>query len=147
MQPHINNDMLYLLRILEASQKLKLYTEQFSDFEEFYHSNDQLEFNACLNQLVQMGEQANKLSKTLINKYPLIPWPKIRGFRNRIIHQYIGIDTQHVFQVIHKDVPALHTQLIPVILDELNNGNFDREEFEIAKTSQYLTHVDFSKFR
>lgn len=78
MQPHINNDMLYLLRILEASQKLKLYTEQFSDFEEFYHSNDQLEFNACLNQLVQMGEQANKLSKTLINKYPLIPWPKIR---------------------------------------------------------------------
>lgn len=146
MQPHINNDMLYLLRILEASQKLKLYTVHFSNFEEFYYSNDQLEFNACLNQLVQIGEQAKKLSKTLTDKYPHISWPMIRGFRNRIIHEYIGINIQHVFQVIQNDVLALHFQLIPIISEELNNGNFDREEFEIAKTSQYLTHVDYSKF-
>src|SRR6266571_8209401 len=99
MQPHIKNDLLYLLRIIEASQKLRLYTAEFSTWEAFYDSNDQLEFNACLNQLVQIGEQAKKISKTLMDKYNHIPWPKIKGFRNRIIHEYIGIDTENVFHV------------------------------------------------
>ena len=53
MQQHIKNDMLYLLRILEAAKKVQLYTSSFTDWESFYFSNDQLEFNACLNQLVQ----------------------------------------------------------------------------------------------
>ena len=51
MQPHIKNDLLYLLRILEACQKLKLYSENISTFEDFYYSNDQLELNACLYQI------------------------------------------------------------------------------------------------
>ena len=40
MQPHINNDMLYLLRMVEASKKLQLYAANFSNFEDFYYSND-----------------------------------------------------------------------------------------------------------
>jgi len=146
MQPHIKNDLLYLLRIIEASQKLRLYTAEFSTWEAFYDSNDQLEFNACLNQLVQIGEQAKKISKTLMDKYNHIPWPKIKGFRNRIIHEYIGIDTENVFHVILNDIPELHNQIIPIISEELKNGNFEREEFEIAKTSPYLKNVDFALF-
>ena len=87
MRQHINNDLLFLLRILEASQKLQLYAAGFSNYEEFFFSNDQLEFNACLNQLVQIGEQAKKLSETLTDKNKHISWPTIRGFRNRIIHE------------------------------------------------------------
>ncbi|MGH2563875.1 MAG: hypothetical protein ACRDE5_05150 [Ginsengibacter sp.] len=40
MQPHIKNDLLYLLRIPGASQKLLLYTENFTRFEDFYNAND-----------------------------------------------------------------------------------------------------------
>ena len=146
MQPHLSNDLLYLLRILEASNKIQLYAAAHSTGEDLYNSKDQLEFNACLNQLAQIGEQANKISNTLMEKYALIPWPKIKGFRNRIIHEYIGIDIQHVFSIIKMDVPALQNKLIPIISDELSNGIFDREEFEIAKTSPYLKHVDFRVF-
>ena len=146
MQAHIKNDMLYLLRILEACQKLQLYTANFSNFEEFYFSNNQLEFNACLSQLVQIGDQAKKLSSTLTEKYHQISWPTIRGFRNRIIHEYIGIDTENVFLIIQNDVPALSNQIIPIISEELKNGNFDLEELKIAKTSSYLKHVDFAVF-
>ncbi len=136
-----------MLRILEASQKLRLYVSKFSTFEEFYYSNDQLEFNACLNQLVQIGEQAKKISKAVTDKYDHISWPKIKGFRNRIIHEYIGIDTENVFRIILNDVPELCNQIIPIISEELRNGNFEREEFEIAKTSPYLKHVDFAVFK
>ncbi len=97
MQPHIKNDLLYLLRILEACQKIKLYSGNISTFEDFYYSNDQLELNACLYQMAQIGEQAKKISSTLIDKHSQIPWMKIKGFRNRIIHDYIGIDIENVF--------------------------------------------------
>ena len=146
MQLHIKNDLLYLLRILEAAQKIKLYSTGFSDWEQFYSSNDQLQFNACLNQLTQIGEQSKKISAALTEKYTFIPWPKIKNFRNRIIHEYTGIDTQHVFNIIQNDVPELQNKLIPIISAELANGNFDREEFEIAKTSPYLKNVDFGLF-
>ena len=146
MHPHIKNDLLYLLRILEACQKLKLYSENISTFEDFYYSNDQLELNACLNQMAQVGEQAKKISGTLIDKYPQIPWMKIKGFRNRIIHDYIGIDIENVFRIIQNDVPELHDQIVPIVSQEVKAGIFEREEFEIAKTSPYLKHVDFSLF-
>lgn len=138
--------MLYLLRIMEAVQKIKLYAASFTDWESFYFSHDQLEFNACLNQLGQIGGQAKKLSYTLTDKYSNISWQKIKGFRNRIIHEYIGIDTENVFQIIQADVPELHKQIIPIIINELKDGKFDREEFEVAKTSPYLKHVDFTVF-
>jgi uncharacterized protein with HEPN domain len=145
MQQHIKNDMLYLLRMMEAAQKIQLYASSFTDWESFYFSNDQLEFNACLNQLGHIGEQAKKLSNTLTDKYSNVPWQKIKSFRNRIIHEYIGIDTENVFQIIQTNIPELHTQIIPIIIAELKDGNFDREEFEISKTSPYLKHIDFSR--
>lgn len=147
MQPHIKNDLLYLLRILEASQKLRLYTDRFGDYEKFYGSNNQLEFNACLHQMSQIGEQAKKISDTLTNKYPNVSWAEIRGLRNRIIHDYIGIDIEKVFQIIKNNVPELHSDIISIVSEELTNGTFEKEEFEIAKTSPYLIHVDFSLFK
>lgn len=146
MQPHIKNDLLYLLRIVEASQKLKLYIAKFPDWEPFYYSNDQLEFNACLNQLTQIGEQAKKISTELTDKHNHIFWTKIKGFRNRIIHEYIGIDIEHVFRIIKNEVPELCTQIISVISEELLNDTFDKDEFEVAKASPYLKHVDFTLF-
>ena len=55
MQPHISNDLLYLLRILEASNKIQLYAAAHSTGEDLFNSKDQLEFNAGLNQLAQIG--------------------------------------------------------------------------------------------
>ena len=146
MQPHIKNDMLYLLRMMEASQKIKLYAASFNNWDAFYYSNDQLEFNACLNQLVQIGEQAKKISSTLTEKYQDISWAEIRGFRNRIIHEYIGIDTENVFRIVQTDIPELQAKVILIIKIELTNGNFDQQEFEIAQSSPYLRHIDFSVF-
>jgi len=60
MEAHIKNDLLYLLRIIESSCKLKMYAASFSTADEFYRANDQLEYNACLNQLGRIGEQAKK---------------------------------------------------------------------------------------
>jgi uncharacterized protein with HEPN domain len=146
MQPNIKNDLLYLLRILEACKKIRLYTYTFNTSNEFYASNSQLEVNATLNQLAQIGEQAKKLSTTLLDKYIKISWNKIKGFRNIIVHEYSGIDIENVFTIIQEDIPKLYSDIISIITEELTIGNFDYEEFEIAKSSPYLKHIDFSDF-
>ena len=144
MQPHLKNDLLYLLRILEASEKIMLYAAPFLNAQDFFSANDQKEFNACLNLLGQIGEQSNKLSKTLIEKYPQTDWTQIRGMRNRIVHDYSGIDLFITFDSIKKYIPELKTSISNIIRAELYNGNFDKKEFAIAQTSPYLRHVDFA---
>lgn len=144
MQPHLKNDLLYLLRILEAAEKIMLYAGPFLNAQDFFSANDQKEFNACLNLLGQIGEQSNKLSKTLTDKYPLIDWAQIRGMRNRIVHDYSGIDLFITFDSIKNHIPGLKKSLSSVVRAGLANGNFEKDEFAIAQTSPYLRHVDFA---
>ncbi|MBL0272566.1 MAG: DUF86 domain-containing protein [Chitinophagaceae bacterium] len=146
MQPHLKNDLLYLLRILESSEKIMRYTGELNNAKEFYDLNDQMTLNACLNLFTQIGEQANKLSATLIEKHTQPDWIRIKGMRNRIVHDYTGIDIYIVFETIKTYKPRLKLQIIPVIRTELLAGNFDKEELAIAQTSPYLSHVDFGLF-
>ena len=144
MQPHLKNDLLYLLRILESTEKIMLFSGPFDNPAEFFTANDQLEFNACLSLLTQIGEQSNKLSPMLIAKYKEVDWVKIRGLRNRIVHDYTGVDLYIIFDTIKKQVPELKPAIENIIRTELQEGNFDKDEFTIAQTSPYLRHVDFS---
>lgn len=131
---------------MEACKKIELYASLFPNAESFFESNNQMEFNACLNQLAQIGEQSGKISKTLSEKHTHIFWSEIKSFRNRIIHEYIGIDRESVFEIVKKYVPQLQDQVIPVIVEELKNNYFDMDEFVVAKTSPYLKHIDFTVF-
>jgi|CXWL01.1.fsa_nt_gi uncharacterized protein with HEPN domain len=146
MQPHLKNDLLYLLRILESSEKITIYTSDFHEAMEFFEHKDQITFNACLNLLTQIGEQGNKLSGILVEKHKQPDWIKIKGMRNRIVHDYSGIDIFIVFETVKTYIPQLKSQIVPVIRAELLAGNFDKEELAIAQTSPYLRHVDFGLF-
>lgn len=144
MQAHIRNDLLYLLRILEACSKIMVYAKEYNTAELFFQANDQKEFNASLNLLGQIGEQSSRLSTTLITKYPGIDWSALRGMRNRIVHDYTGIDVFIIFETIKSFVPKLPVELANIIRSEVNEGNFDIEELNAARLSPYLRHVDFS---
>ena len=83
MLKSINNDLVHLLGILNSIAKIKIYSEEQVSPEEFYKANNQLNFNACLNLLVNIGECANKLSDELKSKYKKVEWPKIIGLRKQ----------------------------------------------------------------
>jgi uncharacterized protein with HEPN domain len=100
MQPNIKNDLLYLLGILESIGKINLYTTPFLTADEFYFSNHQLNFNASLNLMANIGELCTKISVELKKKYSYIEWQKAKYFRNRIVHDYAGLDIYIVFKII-----------------------------------------------
>ena len=92
MLRNIANDLLYLLSILESIGKILKYTEKYSEPELFFESDDQIQFNASLLLLANIGEASGKISDELKNKHNKIPWKIMKNFRNKITHDYVNID-------------------------------------------------------
>jgi uncharacterized protein with HEPN domain len=54
-----------------------------------------------------IGEAANRLTEPFKEGHPKVDWHKIRGFRNRIVHDYIDIDFEIVWELRSRNIPAL----------------------------------------
>jgi len=145
MQPEIKNDLVYLLRMLESAGKIHLYSDQFKNPVNFFDANDQQHFNASLALLMNIGEQSVKLSDELKNIYSGIEWEKIKNFRNRIAHDYTGIDRFITYEIIKEDLPRLEIDLQKIITEQIGSSNFDMNELLAAKGNQYYAHVDFDE--
>jgi uncharacterized protein with HEPN domain len=98
-----------------------------------------------LNLLANIGENVKKISDELKNKNPHIQWQDIKDFRNKISHDYIGIDLFIVFRIIKNDLETLKENTLKIISIELKNKNFDEAEFREAQESFYYRHIPFDK--
>jgi uncharacterized protein with HEPN domain len=90
-QPH-----LLIGDIIESGNKILHYTATLS-FDEFIDDNKTVD--AVVRNFEIIGEAANRLPEDFKDKYPDIDWRRIRGFRNRIVHDYFGIDYTIVWQI------------------------------------------------
>jgi uncharacterized protein with HEPN domain len=82
--------------ILESCNKILIYTADLS-FEEF--KNDNKTIDAVIRNFELIGEAANRLPEEFKDKNQDIDWHRIRGFINRIIHDYMGIDYSIVWKI------------------------------------------------
>ena len=145
MLPNEKNDLLYLLNILEYIGKIWKYTENTNDAEELFELNEQMNLNASLTLLVNIGENASKTTEELKNDYPNVEWQKIKDFRNRIVHDYVGIDMAIVYEIITNDLKTLKPEIIKIIKNRIKQKIFDIEEIKISKDSKYYIHIDFNE--
>jgi uncharacterized protein with HEPN domain len=145
MLPSEKNDLLYLLNILEYIGKVWKYTEKANDAEELFELNEQMNLNASLTLLANIGENVQKITEKLKKEYPNIEWQKIKDFRNRIVHDYVGIDLVIVYGIITNDLKAIKSELVKIIKEKINQKVFDIEELEISKESKYYVHIDFEE--
>src|SRR5215510_1422775 len=131
MLPNEKNDLLYLLNILEYIGKIWKYTEKTKNAEELFELNDQMNLNASLTLLANIGENVSKITEKLKQEYPNIEWLKIKDFRNRIVHDYVGIDLAIVYEIISKDLCVLKQEIEKIISEKIKQNIFDIEELEI----------------
>lgn len=78
--------------------------------------NNSMMIEACVFNLSQIGELVNKLDEDYIAHYPELPWLKMRGLRNRIVHDYEGVNLNLIWEIIDTDIRTLKDQLL-----KLNN--------------------------
>jgi uncharacterized protein with HEPN domain len=62
-----------------------------------------------------IGEAANRIDSDFRDKYPEIEWNRIRGFRNRIVHDYFGIDYEIVWEIIETYLDEMSGRLSEII--------------------------------
>lgn len=141
-----NRDLLPLLVILESIGKISVYAKGFQIAQEFFMADDQVRFNASLLLLSNIGEHVGKISDETKTKYSSIPWRQVRGLRNRIAHDYTGIDYEMVFDVVSNDLPTLKTALEAILKEGFEQSLFDKNECQAAQNSIFYKHVNFELF-
>lgn len=74
--------------------------------------------DGVIRQLEIIGEAVKHLPDNLRSRYPLVPWQDIAGARDKLIHDYFGVDIDQVWIMAHEDIPSLKNE-ITRILDEI----------------------------
>ena len=111
-------DTAYLYDIIVAIEKIWKYTKGLT-FEEFLL--DEKTVDAVCRNLEIIGEAAKYISKDLRDRHKNIPWREIIALRNRIIHEYFGVDEEIIWQIIKHDLAPLYKGL-KEILKSLQGG-------------------------
>ena len=110
----MNNDYRRLLDVQESIAHIEKYAARGK--EEFEKS--ELIQVWVIHHLQIIGEALGRLSGDLKSKYPGIPWRKIKGMRNILVHDYFGIDLEIVWRVIEGDLPDVKGNINLMIKEE-----------------------------
>ncbi len=104
----MNRDFAYLQHILDCIHKIESYAKVGKDvFMETDHWQD-----AIIRNFEIIGEAAKQLSDEFKEVNSEIPWRNITGFRDVLIHDYMGVDLNAVWQIIEKELPKLKAVIL-----------------------------------
>ncbi|HEY83862.1 MAG TPA: DUF86 domain-containing protein [Chloroflexi bacterium] len=104
----MKDDRLYLVHISECITRIEEYTDgkEQKDFLDSYLIQD-----AVLRNLQVLAESTQRLSPEIKNAHPDIPWRQIAGFRNILVHDYLGINLKQIWLLVEKDLPDLISKI------------------------------------
>jgi uncharacterized protein with HEPN domain len=106
---------LYVKDILENMIKAENFIKNMT-YEEFL--NDEKTSYAVVRCLEIIGEATKNIPFAVRRKYPEIPWQKMAGMRDKVIHIYFGLKIERIWLAVKKDIPSLKP-LIEKVLTEL----------------------------
>ncbi len=110
----MKDDRVYLIHILECIERIEKYTE---GGEEVFFSDTKTQ-DAVLRNLHTLSESTQHLSHALKTSNPEVDWQGISGFRNILVHDYLGVSLRRVWEVVERDLPDLRAK-VGALIQEL----------------------------
>lgn len=110
MKPGLDADLVYVAHMIECIDRVLKYCKGGeSSFRQSHLIQD-----AVIRNLQTMAESSQRLSESAKAIASDVPWRAISGFRNIIVHDYLGVDLDMVWQVVSADLPALQAALLKI---------------------------------
>lgn len=105
----------YIQDILDSINAIEEFTKGM-DFEEF--ARDRKTSFAVIRGLEIIGEAAKSIPKSIRNRYPAVPWRDMAAMRDKVIHEYFGVNLKVIWKTAKEDIPPLQL-LIDNLLKDL----------------------------
>lgn len=109
----MKDDRVYLQHIRDALQDIAAYCG--SDHGAFL--DDRMRQDATLRKLEVIGQAVKNLSEDTKSRQPEIPWKQIAGMRDKVIHDYFGVNLEIVWAVVQKELPKLRVAVEDLLKD------------------------------
>ena len=107
----MKDDRLYLIHILEAIERVEEYTR---DGEETFLEDHKTQ-DAVLRNLHTLAESTQRISDTLKAHHTEVEWRILSAFRNVVVHDYLGISLDRIWDTIENDLPALKKDIAAIL--------------------------------
>lgn len=110
----MKDDKLYLIHISECIHRIERY---LGDGGKVAFMASSLVQDAIIRNLQILSESAIRISNDMQETHPAVEWFKIRGFRNIMVHDYLGVDLEMIWNIIERDLPKLKAAVEKMLAD------------------------------
>jgi uncharacterized protein with HEPN domain len=106
------DDTVYLRHMLDAIARIQSY---LGDIDRAAFDNNLLLQDGVIRQLEIIGEAAKRVSARLRQQHPDLPWRSMAGMRDKLIHEYFGVDLDAVWKTVQGDLPSLQSRILAIL--------------------------------
>ncbi len=104
-----DRDAFYLAHMLECIESIERYSAA-NDIE-----SDELTRDAVLRKLQILAESSKRVSEARKTEFPQVRWRELAGFRNVVVHDYLGIRVERIMPIVSNDIPVLKAQILAIL--------------------------------